>query len=368
MVNPRVRQHQARVAAFQFEFGIHCLPPDVAMNWSNELLRSWFEAGGVITLATAEETEDDDTYRKLLDLVGVGLPFSELEPTDLGPGGLLGAAAAGTSAVFERLADALARDGWVLCDLLGPTGGEHQVWPQVCKEGRSLLPHMKPGILESADGTVKAGKSPSGKPRGDVYMTASEAAVKHTHDCPAPALALLDTALGVVGHALAPAIERHPKLGHRIRLRTDPFFKCFPGGAAEYGAHFDGGRMSEATKLTAVLYCNQNWRAEAGGQLRILDEKGGCWRSVTPHAGRLILFLVKDCLHKVEPCHATRFALTNWWMQPNYRPGQVADVSVTVRSVHESGPQRYAMLPENAKYDVLRGLDTLQRRTQQGKG
>ena len=192
-----------------------------------------------------------------------------------------------------------------------------------------------------------------------MYITASEAELQHPGGW--PALSLLDTALGVVGHALAPAIERHPALRHRIRLRTDPFFKCFPGGAAEYGAHFDGGQVGAATKLTAVLYCNEHWRAEDGGQLRILDERGGCWRSVTPHAGRLILFLVKDCLHKVEPCHATRFALTNWWIEPNYKPGQRQDISVCVRSAHKSGPQRYAVLYDSARHDVLRGLSSMQR-------
>ena len=69
-------------------------------------------------------------------------------------------------------------------------------------------------------------------------------------------------------------------------------------------AHFDGGQTPEATKLTAVLYCNEQWSAADGGKLKLLDERGGCWRSVTPAPGRLILFLVKDCLHKVEPCYA----------------------------------------------------------------
>jgi hypothetical protein len=120
--------------------------------------------------------------------------------------------------------------------------------------------------------------------------------------------------------------------------------------------------MGAATKLTAVLYCNEQWSAADGGQLKILDEKGGCWRAVTPQAGRLILFLVKDCLHKVEPCYATRFAITNWWLEPNYRPGQRNDITVTVRSVHESGPQRYALLPDGAAREVQRGLNAMRRR------
>ena len=66
-----------------------------------------------------------------------------------------------------------------------------------------------------------------------------------------------------MGHALAPAVERHARLGERIRLRTDPFLKCFPGNGAEYGAHFDGGRVAHATKLTAVTTGDPQRKAAA---------------------------------------------------------------------------------------------------------
>lgn len=336
-------------------------PASLSAQWSDRLLRRWFEAGGVVTMAAAEEEEDDATYRSLLDQVGVGLPFRDLSPMRYGgDGGLLGAAARGETAVFNQLADAIARDGWVLADL-GPPAG-HGVWARVRDEGMRLLPRMGPGMLESADGKVTLGKSPSGAARGDVYLTASEALAKGGGANAYPALATLDQALAVVGHAFAPAIERHERLRHRIRLRTDPFFKVFPGKKDDskgYGAHFDGGQVAQATKLTAVLYLNEGWREEDGGQLRILDERHGCWRSVTPHAGRIILFLVKDCLHKVEPSRAMRFALTNWWMEPNYRPGQVADTTVTVRSAFESGPRRYEVLQEDVKHEVVRALASM---------
>lgn len=361
----RGEEHARRVAALQAEFGMAGKVPSVASaQWDNRLLRRWFEAGGVLTMAAVNEVEEDVMYRQLLDLVGAELPSRELEPIDVGKGGLLGAAAAGDTATFDRLADCLACDGYVLADLLGH---ESDVWGRVCQEGQRLLPHMKPGILESTDGTVTSGKAPSGKARGDVYISASEAMVLAESSASSgltlPALSLLDTALGVVGHALAPSIERHSELGHFIRLRTDPFFKCFPGDAAEYSAHFDGGQLAHATKLTAVLYCNEGWRAEDGGKLQLLDERAACWRSVTPHAGRLVFFLVKGQLHKVEPCYAPRFALTNWWMEPNYKPGQPRDMTVSVRSVYTTSgdPRRYERLPPKAAQEVLHGLTAIDR-------
>ena len=55
----------------------------------------------------------------------------------------------------------------------------------------------------------------------------------------------------------------------------------------------------------------------------------------------------------------TRFALTNWWMQPNQRPGAPTDLSVCVRSAHKSGPRRYAAVPPNLAREVVRGLAEL---------
>ena len=83
---------------------------------------------------------------------------------------------------------------------------------------------------------------------------------------------------------------------------------------------------------------------------------------MAPHAGRLVLFLVDGCLHKVEPCFATRFALTNWWLEPNFAPGQPTDVSVSIRSVHTTPPLRYAVLPPSAPRDVMAGLEAMRAR------
>ena len=86
--------------------------------------------------------------------------------------------------------------------------------------------------------------------------------------------------------------------------------------ASRSGAHFDGGSLGGACKLTSILYVNEGWDGERdGGRLLMLDEPHGCWRSVTPHAGRVIFFLCEETLHKVEPCFRERFALTAWWFR-----------------------------------------------------
>ena len=96
----------------------------------------------------------------------------------------------------------------------------------------------------------------------------------------------------------------------------------------------------------------------------MLDEPGGCWRAVTPQAGRVVFFACETTLHKVEPCYRERFALTAWWNQPN---GECAN-TITIKAAIPSGPGRYAMVPESAKHDVLSALRALRRqRAEQGR-
>ena len=38
-----------------------------------------------------------------------------------------------------------------------------------------------------------------------------------------------------------------------------------------------------------------------------------CWRTVTPRAGRVVLFRSDRVLHKVAPAYATRYALTMFY-------------------------------------------------------
>ena len=76
-------------------------------------------------------------------------------------------------------------------------------------------------------------------------------------------------------------------------------FACFPGGGAEYGAHFDGGGFNNVCKITTILYVNHEWDVHAhGGALELYDERAGCWHSVAPTAGRLVSFRADTVLAK----------------------------------------------------------------------
>ena len=84
--------------------------------------------------------------------------------------------------------------------------------------------------------------------------------------------------------------------------------------------HYDGG-AGDPRKLTAILYVNEGWQAEWDGRLMMYDAGGfsmngpteKCWRSITPLAGRLVLFRSDLVLHKVNPAWGWRFALTMFY-------------------------------------------------------
>ena len=308
-------------------------PPAEAVTWPKALLRRWYKDGGQLSLAAIESMGNDDFSPKLMRYIGIGQPVHLLEPTVHPSGGLLGAAARGDKTVFARLADQLRLRGFALADL----GASEEFWPQIGEEGRSLWPLMKPGILQSAEGIETRGRDPSGSRRGDRFVACSVAAHKGTY----PALATLDEALACVGTALNDAA-----MGGLLFLRSDPFFACFPGGGAAYGAHFDGGSVDHdgkaSTLLTTIVYPNEGWTAADGGALHLYDDSitPACWREVRPHAGHIVLFHAPRMLHKVMPCYRQRFALTSWWIVSPRGDRSPEGTMRTVKTLYEPGDPR----------------------------
>lgn len=91
----------------------------------------------------------------------------------------------------------------------------------------------------------------------------------------------------------------------------------YPAGSSGYRRHTDarpdGGTLSGQRRITAIAYCNDAWRPEDGGELRLWPEGlGGDSVDVLPQAGRLLLFLSGCIPHAVRPTHRDRVALTMW--------------------------------------------------------
>jgi SM-20-related protein len=88
--------------------------------------------------------------------------------------------------------------------------------------------------------------------------------------------------------------------------------------SGHYHAHLDRFSKDDTRTISMVLYFNENWKKEDGGELRLHDSAhpDGI-KDVSPIGGRLICFLSSKVLHEVLITHQPRLSFAGWW---NRRP------------------------------------------------
>ena len=89
---------------------------------------------------------------------------------------------------------------------------------------------------------------------------------------------------------------------------------CYPPGG-HYAPHHDRVRDDDTRMLSCVLYLNEAWMADDGGELQLFesDDPHGEASSVQPLGGRLALFLAEGRLHEVRASRRERWSLTGWF-------------------------------------------------------
>ncbi|MCB1735735.1 MAG: 2OG-Fe(II) oxygenase [Gammaproteobacteria bacterium] len=82
-----------------------------------------------------------------------------------------------------------------------------------------------------------------------------------------------------------------------------------------YRKHLDQFIGVGTRTLSAILYLNENWQPEDGGQLRIYTDETdeNRYQEITPIGGRLVLFLSARFLHEVMPARRERLGVTGWF-------------------------------------------------------
>jgi hypoxia-inducible factor (prolyl hydroxylase) len=120
------------------------------------------------------------------------------------------------------------------------------------------------------------------------------------------------------------------QLGERIEAlagvaaRSKAMVTCYPGGGARYVKHVDNacsageGEHCNGRRLTAILYLNEGWRPDDGGELRLHAPYASAemppLADVPPTADRLVLFWSDARVpHEVLPSRTDRFAITAWY-------------------------------------------------------
>ena len=96
-------------------------------------------------------------------------------------------------------------------------------------------------------------------------------------------------------------------------LDFESHFARYPRGAF-YTRHIDQLRGDDHRKLSCVLYLNENWIAQEGGELRVYLN-GDCaeFEDVLPQGGRLVVFLSAQFAHEVRPATRERMSIAGWF-------------------------------------------------------
>lgn len=85
----------------------------------------------------------------------------------------------------------------------------------------------------------------------------------------------------------------------------------YPTGSF-YKRHLDQFKKDDHRKLSVILYLNQNWKEEEGGQLRMyLSDQT---KDFLPKAGRLVIFRSDEIEHEVLPATRERRSITGWML------------------------------------------------------
>lgn len=193
----------------------------------------------------------------------------------------------------ERIARELGESGWSVCaDFLPPE--------QIAALAGELRGRWTEGGFRAAG--VGSGAQHQLQPdiRSDRVCWLDETAQTPAQ---APYLAALEE--------LRLAINRELFLG---LFDFEGHMAIYPPGSF-YRRHLDQFQGVAHRKVSAILYLNDIWQAEDGGQLRIyLDEsENGNFIDVLPQGGTLACFLSERFYHEVLPATRERLSVTGWF-------------------------------------------------------
>lgn len=107
--------------------------------------------------------------------------------------------------------------------------------------------------------------------------------------------------------ALRTGLNQKAYLGLR---RFELQLAVYPGHGERYQRHKDAFVGDDNRRMTAIVYLNDAWRPEHGGQLRI---HGNGEVELWPLLDRLVVFTSSRVEHEVLPSHAERWAMTAWY-------------------------------------------------------
>lgn len=109
---------------------------------------------------------------------------------------------------------------------------------------------------------------------------------------------------------LRSAVNAHTYLGlHELEAH----YAVYPPGAF-YARHLDRFREDNRRVISLVVYLNEDWGAEDGGELRLYPSAAtDSGVTVAPRGGTLACFLSERVPHEVLPARRMRYSLAGWF-------------------------------------------------------
>jgi SM-20-related protein len=104
-------------------------------------------------------------------------------------------------------------------------------------------------------------------------------------------------------------------LNRRLFLGLDSFeahYAHYPTGAS-YATHLDRHHDTDARIVSAVIYLNVGWPADAGGELVLYDAHDVPRLTLAPDGGTLVLFMSEGTPHEAKKATRERWSIAGWF-------------------------------------------------------
>jgi SM-20-related protein len=195
---------------------------------------------------------------------------------------------ANLDALFDQIADALARFGFIVLDQPLPA---------------SLIQGLIADLQHQQAALVPAGVGRQGD-------------FQRNQDIRGDAIQWLESGDSAVTEFLCWMDKLRLAINQRLFLGLFDYechYSVYAPGAF-YQKHRDAFRGNPGRKLSTVLYLNPDWDLVAGGELVLYDEAGEEQLiRLAPECGKLVLFLSEDFPHEVLPATQLRQSIAGWF-------------------------------------------------------
>jgi len=191
-----------------------------------------------------------------------------------------------TSALFEKITDALLKDGYIILEDALPQTLTNNLLTFAKQENNYKNAAISKTTTAHVDSTKRSDKTK--------WIDPTNATLQE----------YLDTMSQLQTH-----LNRSLYLGLSY---YEAHFALYEQGDF-YEKHLDSFRGKKNRVVTTVYYLNDNWKSEDGGELIIYDKNAKEIQRVVPKANTLVVFMSEDFPHEVLPAKKQRYSIAGWF-------------------------------------------------------